>query len=38
MEEYEDLENYNGNPTHDMWVDYTRKIYTEDLPDDYDEE
>ena len=22
MDEYDDLDNYNGETTHDMWVDY----------------
>lgn len=23
MDEFDDLESYNGNTEHDMWVDYT---------------
>lgn len=30
MNDYDDLGEYNGNPVHDTWVDYDRKMYLDD--------
>lgn len=37
MDEYDDLDNYNGETTHDMWVDYDHYQNTGE-PDVFDEE
>lgn len=37
MEEYEDLNEYNGDPEHDMWVDFDNYENT-GIPDVFDEE
>ena len=37
MDEYDDLDNYNGETTHDMWVDYDHYKNTGE-PDVFDEE
>ena len=33
MDELEDLDMYNGNIEHDMWVDFTANQYTGELSD-----
>lgn len=38
MDEYEDLDAYNGNVEHDMWVDYDYHQNTDELPECFDEE
>ena len=35
MDEYEDLDTYNGNTVHDMEVDYDFHINTGELPDEF---
>lgn len=42
MNEYDDLDTYNGNTVHDMWVDFdncentgTHNVFDEDNLDDY---
>ncbi len=35
MDEYEDLDSYNGNPVHDMEVDYDFHINTGELPAEF---
>lgn len=43
MDELDDLGTYDGDPVHDMWVDYTYEQYTgenvcdEPDPDDFDD-
>ena len=37
MDEIDDLETYNGDPEHDMWVDFTTNQYTGELADIFDE-
>lgn len=44
MDEYNDLDAYNGDPEHDMWVDFDNyenigspDVFDEDLPDDYED-
>lgn len=38
MDEYEDLDMYNGNPAHDMNVDFDRHMNTGELPELFEEE
>lgn len=38
MDELDDLDAYNGNPEHDMWVDFTYQENTSELPDLFDDE
>lgn len=38
MDELENLENYDGDEVHDMWVDYTNHEYTGDLEEYFDDE
>lgn len=38
MDEYEDLDSYNGNPVHDMEVDYDFHINTGELPDCFEDD
>lgn len=38
MEEYEDLDQYNGDSAHDMNVDFDRYNNTEELADIFDED
>ena len=38
MDEYEDLDAYNGNVEHDMWVDYDYLQNTEELPEWFEED
>ena len=33
MDEFDDLDTYNGNTEHDMWVDFTTNQYTGELAD-----
>lgn len=33
MDELEDLDKYNGDSEHDMWVDFTTNQYTGELAD-----
>ena len=35
---YEDLETYNGDVEHDMWVDYDYHKNTGELPEWFDED
>lgn len=37
MDEYDDLETYNGNSVHDGWVDYDYNQNTGELSDLFDE-
>lgn len=37
MDEYEDLDMYEGNPVHDINVDFDRHISTGELPEYFDE-
>lgn len=38
MNELDNLDAYNGDTKHDMWVDFTYKRNTEELPDIFDED
>jgi hypothetical protein len=38
MSDYDDLDEYNGEPEHDMWVDYDYNANTGELPDEFDDE
>lgn len=38
MDEYENLDAYNGNVEHDMWVDYDYHQNTEELPEWFGED
>lgn len=38
MEEFDDLDTYNGDTEHDMWVDFTYHENTGDLAGDFDDE
>lgn len=38
MDEYEDLDAYNGNVEHDMWIDYDYHQNTEELPEWFEED
>lgn len=35
---YDELDEYNGNPEHDMWVDYDYNENTGELSDFFDDE
>ena len=37
MDEYEDLDMYEGNPVHDINVDFDRHINTDELPEYFEE-
>ena len=37
MDELDDLDTYNGDSEHDMWVDFTTNQYTGELADIFDE-
>ena len=37
MDELGDLDTYNGNPEHDMWVDLTTHEYTGELGEYFDD-
>ena len=37
MDELDNLETYNGNNEHDMWVDFTTNQYTGELADIFDD-
>lgn len=37
MNDYDDLDIYNGDAEHDMWVDYDYHINTDVLPEDIDD-
>ena len=37
MDEYEDLDMYEGNPIHDINVDFDRHINTGELPEYFEE-
>ena len=37
MDEFDDLDAYNGDTEHDMWVDFTTNQYTGELADIFDE-
>lgn len=37
MEEFDELDTYNGHPEHDMWVDFTTYEYTGELGEYFDE-
>ena len=37
MEEYEDLDTYNGDPVHDGWVDFDYNDNTVELSDIFEE-
>ena len=37
MEAYDDLDAYNGDVEHDMWVDYDYDVNTDELSDDFDD-
>ena len=37
MDEYDDLDVYNGDPVHDMYVDYDYHINAGELSDIFDE-
>jgi hypothetical protein len=38
MSEYEDLNEYNGETEHDMWVDYDYNANTGELDEEYDDD
>lgn len=38
MNDFDDLDQYNGDPQHDMWVDYDFNENTDELPDIFDED
>ena len=38
MNEYDDLNTYNGDAEHDMWVDYTTNQNTGELEEYFDDE
>ena len=38
MDELDDLDVYNGNSEHDMWVDFTYQENTDELLDFFDED
>ena len=38
MDEYEDLDQYDSNPIHDMYVDYDYHINTGELADCFDDD
>ena len=37
MDELDDLDTYNGDSEHDMWVDFTTNQYTGELADIFDD-
>ena len=37
MSHFEDLDTYNGDTEHDMWVDFTNHEYTGELADIFDD-
>ncbi len=37
MNDYDDLDTYNGETEHDMWVDYTCQENTTELTDLFDD-
>lgn len=37
MDEYDDLDMYNGDPVHDGWVDFDYNENTGELPDEFDD-
>lgn len=37
MDELDDLDTYNGDTEHDMWVDFTTNQYTGELADIFDD-
>ena len=37
MDELNDLNTYNGDTEHDMWVDFTTNQYTGELADIFDD-
>ena len=37
MDELDDLDTYNGDTEHDMWVDFTYQVNTDELPDLFDD-
>lgn len=38
MADYDDYGEYDGNPEHDMWVDYTYNENTDELDELFDED
>ena len=38
MDELDDLDTYNGNAEHDMWVDFTTYEYTGELGEIFDDD
>lgn len=38
MNDFDDLDQYNEDPQHDMWVDYDFNENTGELPDVFDED
>lgn len=38
MDEFDDLNTYNGDPVHDGWVDYSYHQNTGELSDFFDDE
>ena len=38
MDELDELDKYNGNTEHDMWVDFTNHEYTGELDDIFDDD
>ena len=38
MEELDNLNDYNGDPQHDMWVDFDFNENTGELPEVFDED
>ena len=38
MDELDNLNNYNGDPQHDMWVDFDFNENTGELPEVFDED
>ena len=37
MDELDDLDSYNGDTEHDMWVDFTTNQYTSELADIFED-
>lgn len=38
MDEFDDLATYDGDPEHDMWVDYTTHEYTGELEEYFEDD
>lgn len=38
MDELDDLNDYNGETDHDMWVDFSYHMNTNELPEEFNDE